>query len=90
MDEARTACAVPFCTRSKRGRWALWLCRDHKKGVSLAARARHRKAKAACKRRGWIEQSKTSWWTVGERATRIMDAAGRAVIRSAIKAATGL
>lgn len=89
-DERRTPCAVPFCTRSKRGGWTWWLCSDHKKMVSLVARAQHRKAKAMCKKRGWIEQTKTSWWTTSERASRIMDRAGRLYCRSAIKRATGL
>jgi hypothetical protein len=90
MTEARTPCAVPFCHRSKRGRWAWWLCPTHYKGVSLAARARHRKAKALCKRRGWIGTTKTTWWPTTDRARRLMDVAGRAVIRAACKAATGL
>lgn len=90
MTNHRTPCAVPFCKRSKAGRWAWWLCADHKKGVSLAARARHRKAKALCKRRGWIETGKGWWGTTNPRAHRIMDAAGRIYVRSAVKAATGL
>lgn len=90
MTEDRTPCAVPFCTKSKRGRWAWWLCRDHKKGVSLHARALHRKAKAMCKKRGWIATSKNAWWTTDDRAGRIMDRAGRIYVRSAIKRATGL
>lgn len=90
MIDHRTPCSVPFCHRSKRGRWAWWLCSDHKKGVSLAARARHRRAKALCKRRGWIMQTKTMWWCTDDRANRIMDRAGRLYVRSAIKRATGL
>lgn len=90
MTDHRTRCAVPFCHRSKKGRWKWWLCGDHKKGVSLAARARHRKTKAMCKKRGWIEQTKTMWWCTNDRADRIMDAAGRLYCRSAIKRATGL
>lgn len=90
MSVERTACAVPFCRRSKLGRWAWWLCIEHYRGVSLAARTRHRKAKAMCKRHGWIETTKTTWWPTNQRARRIMDAAGRLVIKSAIKRATGL
>jgi hypothetical protein len=86
----RTACRVPFCHRSCKGTWNWWLCPEHYRGVSLAARARHRKLKVYCKRMGWIESDKRSWWTTTYRARRIMDAAARTVIRSAIKRATGL
>lgn len=85
----RTPCAVPFCRRSLKGRWIWWLCPEHKRGVPMRVKAQHRRAKAMCKRRGWVEQSKTSWWTTNDRARRVMDRAGRLMIRAAIKAATG-
>lgn len=90
MSEDRTRCEVPFCRRSKVGLWNFWLCADHRKMVSLHARARHRKAKAYCKKRGWIEQEKNAWWPTTKRARRIMDLAGRARVKSAIRRATGL
>lgn len=92
MTEHRTRCEVPFCTRSRAGSWKFWLCSDHRKMVSLHARSRHRKAKAYCKKRGWIavDDKRNAWWPTTARAERIMDSVGRARIRSAIKMATGL
>lgn len=90
MTGERTPCAVPFCRRSKKGRWAWWLCPEHYRGVPLRVRARHRRLKAYLRRRGEIDQSPRAWWCTTERATRVMDAAGRCVIRAATQAATGL
>jgi len=56
----------------------------------MRVKAQHRRAKAMCKRRGWIEQSERAWWTTSDRARRVMDRAGRLMIRAAIKAASGV
>lgn len=90
MTEERTPCAVPFCHRSRKGRWAWWLCKEHYALVPMAVRARHRQLKAACKRKGWIWSDKTSWRPTTWRARRIMDAAGREVTRAAQARAAGL
>jgi hypothetical protein len=54
------------------------------------AKARHRRLKAYFRKRGEIGIGKRSWWCTSERATRVMDAAGREIIRTAIARASGL
>jgi hypothetical protein len=53
-------------------------------------RRRHARLKAWLKRRGEIEVTKKWWRPTTDRATRIMDAAGRSVIRAATTRAMGL
>lgn len=90
VTEARTPCAVPFCSRSRKGTWAWWLCKDHYSAGTALQRRRHAKLKAYFRRRGQIEQTRTAWWPTSEEATRVMDAAGRAIIRAACRRAAGL
>ena len=90
MTEPRTACAVPFCSRSLKGRWTWWLCTEHKRAAPMWAKARHRRLKAYFRKRGEIGVGKRSWWCTSERAKRVMDAAGREIIRTAIARASGL
>lgn len=54
------------------------------------AKARHRRLKAYFRRRGEIGSDKSAWWVKSERAKRVMDAAGREIIRTAISRASGL
>lgn len=58
--------------------------------VPGGVRRRHARLKAWLKRRGEIEVTKRSWWPVTHRAVRIMDAAGRSVVRAATHRAMGL
>lgn len=86
----RTPCAVPFCPRSLKGAWSWWLCVDHKRMVPMGPRRRHARLKAYFRRRGQIESDKRSWWCTTDDARRVMNAAGRAIIRAACRRATGL
>lgn len=90
MTGPRTPCGVIGCHRSKAGRWVWWLCRDHYAMVPRWVRARHRRLKAWFRRHGQIEVGERSWRTTSERATQVMDAAGREIIRAAQRRAAGL
>lgn len=90
MTPPRTPCAVPFCRRSKKGSWAWWLCPEHKRSAPMWAKVRHRRLKAYFRKRGEVDQNTRAWWCTSPRAERVMDAAGRAIIRTAIARASGL
>lgn len=90
MTEARTPCSVPFCAKSLKGQWSWWLCKDHNRMVPMWVKARHRRLKARLRRMNLIGSDKRSWWCLDDRSRRIMDAAGREVIRAASNRAMGL
>lgn len=91
MTEPRTPCAVVGCHRSRKGRWSWIICRDHWRLVPMRVKARYRKAKALCRKRGWItvDKDRRAWWPT-ERAVCVMDRADRLIIRAANNAARGI
>lgn len=91
MNKAtRTPCAVPFCTRTVKGRWAHWICRDHWRLVDRDLKRLRTKMRQRFERRGEVQAVDGGHRWITPRGWRVCCALNRRMTRQAAERAAGI